>query len=128
MDYITAIGIGASFVLACTGAFFAYRCWRLWRHTNITGLGLWVTKDKSFLSNNFKLIIIIGGMSSLHVLFELVELFDIQMSRSFWKVFHIVYFSNLVALMVVFLMLAITWYRLLSKVNTWDKRWLTPKK
>ncbi len=128
MDYITGVGVGISFILACAGAFFAYRCWKLWRHTNITGLGLWVTRDKSFLSNNFKLVIIIGGLSSLHVLFELVEQLDILMPQTFWKVFHIAYFSDLVALMFVFLMLAITWYRLLSKVNTWDKRWITQKK
>ncbi len=128
MDYITAVGVGVSFILACTGAFFAYKCWRLWRHANITGLGLWVTKDRSFLSNNFKLVIIIGGLASLHVFFELVEQFDIQMPQSFWKVFHILYFFDLIASMAVFLMLAIIWYRLLSKVSTWDKRWITPKK
>lgn len=128
MDYITAVGVGVSFILACTGAFFAYKCWRLWRHANITGLGLWVTKDRSFLSNNFKLVIIIGGLASLHVFFELVEQFDIQMPQSFWGVFHILYFFDLIASMAVFLMLAIIWYRLLSKVSTWDKRWITTKK
>lgn len=128
MDYITGIGIVASFILACIGAFFAYRCWRMWRHANITGLGLWVTKDRSFLSNNFKLVIIIGGLASLHVFFELVEQLDIQMPQSFWKIFHIMYFFDLIASMAIFLMLAIIWYRLLSKVNTWDKRWVTPKK
>jgi len=128
MDYITTIGIGVSFIFACAGAFFAYRCWRLWRRTNITSLGLWVTKDKSFLSNNFKLVIIIGGLASLHVFFELVEQVDIDASQFFWKIFHIAYFLDLVLLMVVFLMLAVTWYRLLAKVNAWDKRWITTEK
>ena len=124
MDYITVIGIGVSLILACAGAFFTYRCWKLWKHTNITSLGLWVTKDRSFLTNNFKLIIVIGALSGLHVLFELWERFVILSTPFIRNIFYLFYFLNLVSIMIVFLMLAVAWYKMLSKVNIWDKRWL----
>ncbi len=121
---ITIIGIGISLLLACAGAFFTYRCWKLWKHTNITSLELWVTKDRSFLTNNFKLFIVIGALSGLHVLFELIERFVTPSIPFIWDLFYLFYYLNLVSIMVVFLMLAVAWYRLLSKVNAWDKRWL----
>ncbi len=121
---ITIIGIGISLLLACAGAFFTYRCWKLWKHTNITTLGLWVTRDRSFLTSNFNLVIVIGALSGLHVLLELGERFVDPSIPFIWNLFYLLYYLNLVSIMVVFLMLAVAWYRLLSKVNAWDKRWL----
>lgn len=118
------IGISVSLVLTCIGPFYAYRCWKLWRHTSITGIGVVVTKDKSFLSNNFKLVLAVGALSSLNVLFNVAEHFDLLSAPFIVNIFYSVYYLNLAAIMSAILILALSWYKLLSKVNHWDKRWI----
>lgn len=127
MRSIFLIGISFSLIFACIGAFFAYRCWRLWRHANIAGIGVEVTKDRTFLSNNFKLVIVIGGLAGLHVVFELVQFYLSPSTPLIYNLFHFVYFLNLASIMTAFLMLAIAWYRLLLRVNKWDRRWIKGK-
>lgn len=118
MNHIASVGIVVSFILAGIGAFFAYRCWILWGHSNISSIGTEVAKDRSFLSDNFKLILIIGGLAALHVFFELVEYFGFLPANSFiLNVFLIAYFLNLIATMAILLVLAILWYKLLLKVS-----------
>lgn len=127
MRFIFLIGISFSLIVACIGAFVAYKCWRLWRHANIAGIGVEVTKDRTFLSNNFKLVIVIGGLAGLHVVFELIEFYFSSSTPLIYNLFHFVYFLNLASIMTAFLMLAIAWYRLLSRVSKWDRRWIKGK-
>lgn len=127
MYYIALVGISVSFILAGIGAFFAYKCWRLWRRSSVSSISIEVTRDRSFLSNNFKLVLIIGGLAALHVFFEMVEYFGLLPQSSFiLNVFSIVYFLDLIATMGILLILAILWYRLLLKVSVWDRRWIKP--
>jgi hypothetical protein len=128
MDSINLIGIGIGLILAGIGAVYAYSCVMLWRHTNITGVGVEVTKDRSFLSNNFKLVIIIGALSSLHILFELVQNLNLIWTSLTLSIFNVLYYLDLSGVMLALLLLAIAWYKLLSKVNAWDTRWIKPDK
>ena len=124
MPELPLTGTGIALILAAIGAFFAYRCVVLWKRLDITGVGIEVTKDRAFLSNNFKLVLIIGGLASLHIFLEMVERFYSPPAPFFWKVFYFVYYTDLVLLMLVLLVLAVVWYRLLSRVNRWDRRWV----
>jgi len=122
MDYTSFIGIGVSLVLTGAGPFYAYRCWKLWRHINTASIGVEVTKDRSFLSNNFKLVLVVGALSGMNVLFEVARYFDLLSQRFVPNVFsHLV----LAAIMIVILILAVSWYNLLSRVRRWDSRWIT---
>lgn len=126
MNYISLIGIGISLLLTLIGAIYAYRCWMLWRHTSLSGVGVEVTK-RSFLSSNFKLILIVGGLNGLHVIFETAEALDLLSPPWLKDIFELIYYLNIVAIMSVLLILSILWYRLLFRVNRWDKRWIKPK-
>ncbi len=122
MDYTSFIGISVSLILTVIGPFYAYRCWRLWRHTNTTSIGAVVTQDRVFLSNNFKLVLIVGALSGLNVLFEVAQYFD-PLAKPFIP--NVFYYLNLAAIMTVILILAVSWYNLLSRVKRWDSRWIT---
>lgn len=122
MDYTSFIGISVSLVLTGAGPFYAYRCWRLWRHTNTASIGVEVTKDRSFLSNNFKLVLIVGALSGMNVLFEVAQSLDLLSPLLIPNVFS---YLNLAAIMTVILILAVSWYNLLSRVRRWDSRWIT---
>lgn len=124
MPELPLIGTGIALILAVIGAFFAYRCVVLWKRVDITGVGIEVTKDRAFLSSNFKLVLVIGGLAGMHIFLEMVERFYSPPAPFFWKVFYFVYYTDLVLLMLVLLVLAVVWYRLLSRVNRWDRRWV----
>lgn len=126
MIYTYFIGIGASLLLTFAGAIYAYRCWMLWRHTSLSGVGVEVTK-RSFLSSNFKLTLIVGGLNGIHVIFETAEALDLVSPPWLKDIFGLLYYLNIVAIMSVLLILSIMWYRLLLRVNRWDKRWIKPK-
>lgn len=128
MIELPLIGISIALILAVVGAVFAYKCLALWRHMNITGVCIEVTKDKAFLSNNFKHVLIIGGLAGLHIFMEMVEQLYSPPASFFWEIFYFVYYLGLVLLMLVIVVLAIMWYRLLSKVSRWDKRWVKANK
>lgn len=120
---VPLIAISIGFILAGIGAFFAFRCLILWRRISITGVSVEVSKDRSFLSNNLRLVLTIGGLAGLHIFFEMIEQF-LTLPASIWKIFYFVYYLDLVLMMFVLLILAIVWYRLLSKVSRWDKHWI----
>lgn len=128
MTDMPLIGAVIALILAAIGAFFAYKCLVLWKRVDITGVGIEVTKDRAFLSNNFKLVLIIGGLSALHIFLELIERFYSPPTPFFWEVFYFVYYLDQVLLMLVLLVLAIVWYRLLSRVSRWDRRWVKVEK
>lgn len=128
MTDIPFIGAVIALILAAIGAFFAYRCLVLWKRLDITGVGIEVTKDKAFLSSNFKLVLILGGLSGVHIFLEMVERFYSPPAPFFWEIFYFVYYSDQVLLMLILLVLAVVWYRLLSRVSRWDKRWVKVNK
>lgn len=124
MGYISFIGIGISLVLTCMLPFYAYKCWRLWKHVNIGGIGAMVTKDRAFLSHNFKLILAVGALNGMHVVFEAVEGLGVLSPAWLRSIFDLLYYVIIIAIMSLLLVLAISWYRLLLKVDRWDRRWI----
>jgi hypothetical protein len=123
MNTISLIGISIALLFAGIGAFFAYKCMIRWEHTNINSISAEISKNRSFLSNNFKLVLLTGALSSLHILFELIEEFNLIPTVAIVQdIFHVLYYLDISATMLILLILAIIWYRLLSKVNAWDKR------
>lgn len=126
MNYLALIGISLAIILAAIGAFFAYRCYMLWRHINISSLGIATTRSRSFLSNNFRLTLIIGGLASLHLFFEIWKLYDAPSTPFIWTVYILLYYLNLIVIMFALLIMAIMWYKLLSTINKWDNRMIKP--
>jgi hypothetical protein len=123
MDTISLIGIGSALLFTGIGAFFAYKCLIYWEHTNISSICAEMSKNRSFLSNNFKLVILAGAFSGLRVLLELIEKFNlIPTITVIQDIFHALYYLDISATMLILSILAIIWYRLLSKINAWDKR------
>lgn len=122
------IGTAIALILAAIGAFFAYKCLVLWRRIDIKGVGIEVTKDRTFLSNNYKLVLILGGLASLHIFLEIVERFYSPPAPFFWEIFYFVYYIDQVMLMLVLVILAVVWYRLLSRINRWNRRWIKAEK
>ncbi|MDO9098151.1 MAG: hypothetical protein Q7U60_08520 [Candidatus Methanoperedens sp.] len=127
MSYISIIGISVSLLLTLIGAFFAYRCWMQWRHTHITGIGAEVTKDRAFLSNNFKLVLVIGALNGVRVIFEAAERLDLLSPPWLWNAFDFLYYLNTITIMSALLILSISWHKVLTKVNRWDKHWIKAK-
>lgn len=128
MIELPLIGISIALILAVVGAVFAYKCLTLWRRMNITGVCIEVTKDKAFLFNNFKYLLMIGGLAGFHTFLEMVEQLYSPPASFFWEIFYFVYYLGLVLLMLFLLVLAVVWYRVLSRVNRWDKRWIKANK
>lgn len=123
MDTISLVGISSALLFTCIGAFFAYKCLIYWEHTNISSISAEISKNRSFLSNNFKLVMFTGAFSGLHVLLELIEKFNLIPTIAIVQdIFHVLYYLDISATMLVISILAIIWYRLLSKINAWDKR------
>lgn len=127
MNYISSIGIGVSLVITFMGMVYAYNCWRLWRHTKINSIGAVVTKDRAFLSNNFKLILVVGALSGLHVVFEAMGELHLLLPQWLRNTFDFLYYLNIITIMSALLVLAISWHKVLTKVNHWDKHWIKAK-
>jgi hypothetical protein len=126
MDSITLIGIDISLILAGICAFFGYRCVMLLKDTNITGMGIELTKNRSFLSMNFMFIMVIAGLSGLHIMLGHAER-NIISTSYIHEVINVIYYLDLSGAMLALLLLTIAWYKLLLKVNTWDTYWIKPK-
>ncbi len=127
MSYISIIGISVSLLLTLIGAFYAYKCWMQWRHTHITGIGVEVTKDRAFLSNNFKLVLVVGALNGVRVIFEAAGRLDSLSPPWLRNTFDFLYYLNTITIMSALLILAISWHKVLTKVNHWDKRWIKAK-
>lgn len=127
MNYISSIGIGVSLVITFIGMVYAYNCWRLWRHTKINGIGVEVTKSRTFLSHNFKLVLVVGALSGLHVVFVTMEELHLLSPPWLRNTFDFLYYLNTITIMSALLVLAISWHKVLTKVNRWDKRWIKAK-
>ncbi len=124
MSDISIATIIVSLIFIGTGMFYAHRCWILWNSTTISGIGIVLTKDKSFLKINFILVMVIGALTGLHILYvELAEHFGL-LSAPFWSVFYMVYYLKIIGIMSAFLILANSWHKLLLKVNHWDRHWI----
>lgn len=128
MNYPGTIGIILAVILAAVGAFFAYKCFMLWRQVSTSGIAVEVTKNRSFLSINFKLTLVIGALAGLHLFFEIWEMYGLPTAPFIWAFYNFFYYLNLTAIMLVLLIMAITWYKLLSKVDRWDRRLIKPNK
>ncbi len=124
MDSIISIATDVSLILAGVCAFYAYRCIMLLRETNITGVGIELTKNRSFLSTNFMFIMLIGSLSSLHVLLGAVEQQNFISNSLTHDVINVIYCLDVSGSMLALLSLTVAWYKLLQKVHTWDTRWI----
>lgn len=120
--------LGLAIVFVVTGAFYATRSMILWRRTNIAGVGVEVTKSRSFLHNNFVLVILVGAFAGVHVLLELTQDTITVESPVIKELFPLIYYITLLAIVVILSVLSFMWYKLLLKINKWDKRLVSGKK
>ena len=122
------IVINLAMIFVIIGSFFAAKSILLWRKTNLAGIGVEVTKSRSFLHNNFLLVLLVGAFTGIHVFLEFLQ-FTITIESPYFNVlFYVLYYSTLLAIVFVLSLLSFKWYKLLSKVNQWDKRWIGGKK
>ncbi len=123
MNYTNSIGLGISLALTLIGMLYTYKCWRIWRNSTIPGVCVEVAQCRSFLSNNFKLILLVWTLNGLHVVIGTLESLDLGLTAWLQNIFNIIYHLNMIIIMSAYLVLAISWYKLLSKINQWDERW-----
>lgn len=110
------------------GSFYATRSMILWRRTSIAGVGVEVTKSRSFLHNNFILVLLVGAFAGLHVLIELIQNTISIESPYINGLFDVLYYITLLAIVMILSVLSFMWYKLLLKINKWDKRLISGKK
>ncbi|MCX9014257.1 MAG: hypothetical protein OIN89_05620 [Candidatus Methanoperedens sp.] len=115
-------------VFVIIGSFYATRSMILWRRTSISGVGAAVTKSRSFLHNNFVLVILVGAFAGLHVLLELIQDTVSIESPYINGLFYVLYYITLLAIVAILSVLSFMWYKLLLKINEWDKRLISGKK
>lgn len=123
----SSIIINLAMILVGIGLYFAIKSTLLWRKTNIAGIGIEVTKNKSFLQNNFLLVLLIGAFTGTHVFIDFLKL-TVVVDAPYIEILHFMQALSLLAIMLVLSMLSFKWYKLLSKINQWDKRWISGKK
>ena len=124
----SSIIINLAMIFVVMGLYFAIKSILLWRKTNIAGIGVEVTKNRSFLQINFLLILLVGAFAGIHVFLEFLQ-FTITIESPYINVlFYVLYYSTLLAIVFVLLILSFKWYKLLSKINQWDTRWVSGKK
>ena len=115
-------------IFVIIGSFFAIKSIMLWRKTNLAGIVIEVTKSRSFLQNNFLMVLLVGAFASIHVFLEFLQ-FTITIESTYINgLFYVLYYLTLLAIVFVLSILSFKWYNLLSKVNQWDKRWIGGKK
>lgn len=122
------IVINLAMIFVIIGSFFAAKSILLWRKTNLAGIGVEVTKSRSFLHNNFLLSSLIGAFTAIHVILEFVQFTITIESPYINEFFYVLYYITLLVIVIVLSVLSFKWYNLLSKVNKWDKRWISGKK
>lgn len=123
----SSIIISLAMILVGVGLYFATISTLLWRKTNIAGVGIEVTKNRSFLQNNFLLVILVGAFAGTHVFIDFLKL-TVVPETSYIEILHFTQALSLLAIMSVLSILSFKWYKLLSKINQWDKRWISGKK
>ena len=123
----SSIIINLTMILVGIGLYFTVKSTLLWRKTNIAGIGIEVTKNKSFLQDNFLLVLFIGAFTGTHVFIDFLKL-TIVMEAPYIETLHFMQILTLLAIMFVLSILSFKWYKLLSKINQWDKRWISGKK
>ena len=116
MGYMYLTGIVASIILVGVLIYIACRCMMLWRHTPIANISAAVIKDKNFLSYNYNMVMIIGGLAGMHVFMELAIIVA-PLSGLKQNLFNTIYFLDLAAIMLILMLLTVSWYKLLSNVN-----------
>ena len=124
MSNISIIGTGISMILIAAGMVFVIKNWVLWRNINLTGIGIEVAKDKSFLSDNFKLFMALSVLSGFNLVFELENNLAWFSPPPLKDLFEVLYYLNIITISSIFLILTIMWYKLLSRVVKWDRRWI----
>lgn len=82
-----------------------------------------MTKDRSFLQTNFKLVTVSGVLVSLHILYTALADFKLLPSLFTGNLFYLLYYLKLGLIILFLLILVTSWHKLLSKVNRWDTRW-----
>lgn len=121
------IVISFAMAIVVIGSFYAIRSIILWEKTNIAGIGVEVTKSRSFLHTNFMLSSLVGAFVAVHVFLEFIQHTVPIESTSINRLSLAIYYFTVLAIVSFLFLLAFKWYKLLSKVNKWDKRWIKGK-
>ncbi len=109
IPYLTAFSLIFAFIATCISISNLIR----WKKIEPDTMKARVFLNKSFIDNNFKLtlviVIIAGGLVSLHSLLEYFELVGID-----FKGFYIFYYGLLPVVTGTLMLMAYMWYKLLN--------------
>jgi len=102
-------------LIAVIGLYFTFKAWSSWRHTNDEVIRGRAFLTKSFLNKNFLLVFITGAFVAIHTLLEFVEIFGYPSAlMQHVQIFYNVYILTLAISMLLLVLLAYYWQKLLS--------------
>jgi hypothetical protein len=101
-------------LIAIIGLYFAIKAWSSWVRVDDEILRARAFLTKQFLNRNFVLIFITGAFVGLHTLLEFIEIFGYPSALTqFAYPMRIIYFLTLTASMLLLVLLAYYWRKLL---------------
>lgn len=118
MDLQIVILIMAVF-LAIFGLLLTIMSWFSWRHFNDDFIRAKAFLNKKFLNRNFILVFITGAFVGLHTLLEFIEILGYPAELiPFAKEMRLFYFMTLTISMILLVVLAYYWYKLVWHSKT----------
>ncbi|MCX9085291.1 MAG: hypothetical protein OIN87_10915 [Candidatus Methanoperedens sp.] len=113
MEIQTVIILMAIF-LAAVGLYISIISWHTWRRLDDKLIGAKAFLNKKFLNRNFIFVFITGALVGLHTLLEFFEIFYYpSILIPFAKGIRLFYFITLMLSMILLVVLAYNWCRLI---------------
>lgn len=107
--------LATTVLIAIIGLYFSIRAWSSWVRVDDEVLRARAFLTREFLNRNFVLIFSTGAFVGLHTLLELIEIFGYPPALTqFAQQIRIISFSTLTASMLLLVLLAYYWRKLLS--------------
>ncbi len=104
------ISLVFSLIVAAIGVYFSLKSWERLKKSELDILKARVFLDKSFVSNNFKLTLVVIGLVTFHMIMEITEL-----EGALPAILHPVYYGVFPVVILILVQMIYMWYRLLHK-------------
>ncbi len=107
---IYSISLAFSLIVAGIGVYFSFKSWARLKKSDLDTLKARVFLDKSFVSTNFKLTLVVIGLVTFHMIMEITEL-----GGTLPPELHPVYYGVFPVVILILVQMIFMWYRLLNK-------------
>lgn len=102
-------------LIAIIGLYFAIKAWSSWRRIDDDILRARAFLTRQFLNRNFMLVFITGAFMGLHTILEFIEIFGFpSVLMQFAQEIRMLYFLTLTISMLLLVLLAYYWCKLVS--------------